>query len=131
MHLGAKRAYFYAAASCDVYDESPMESQPGGEEHRSGKLMEAMNGARDPGQHLQKNCSDTVRELVLVAGKAPPCRLLHADWQVSALVHRDDGDFVGTTRHLARISEHTAWKYNIKLSRWPQRNRRIGQCRVC
>lgn len=104
MHLDGIRAYFYAQASSEIYAKLPVEDMGPGDEDQCGKLPEQVYGRRDAAQSWQRKCSETVRELGVVKGKASPCHFYQDHWGVCCIVLCDDFALAGGKQHLEAIA---------------------------
>lgn len=75
-----------------------------------------MYGTRDTAQMVQRTCSEIVRELDVVAGRASPCHFDEGTWQVCGVVHGGDFVFNGKKQDLEDIANRMAAKFKAKVA---------------
>lgn len=69
MHI-VTRANLNAGASREIYVKLPHDDDEPGDEEMCGQLVKAMYRTSDAAQNRERTCSEAVRELGFVTGKA-------------------------------------------------------------
>ena len=84
--IDIKGAYFYAAASREMYIATPMVDWEEGDEHRVGRLRFSLYGTRDAAQNWARTFSEHLCQIGFTKGKASPCNFNHEKREIKMLL---------------------------------------------
>ncbi len=85
-----RRAYFYAAATREVYVTIPEEDREEGDEARVGRLQLSMYGTRDAARNWQATYTEHLKKIGFTQGRSSPCVFKHKERDLLTMVHGDD-----------------------------------------
>ena len=99
-----RRACMHARTSIDTAVElCEKDRTEQGDEHRCGKPVKSLRGARPAVHDWQSRVTRTMKDLRFKQGRASPCVFWHRQRDIKALVHGDD--FVSSGESLQKEFE--------------------------
>ena len=110
----AKRAYFNAKATRDIYIQLPPEDPKFGCQNVCGKLELSMYGTRDAAQNWERELSSKLLLQGFTKGIAPPCLFHHRSRHIQLYVHGDDFVAVGNDKEVKWLQGQLSIVYDVK-----------------
>ena len=114
-----KRAYFYAAATRDLFVELPTEDNMYGRTDLVGKLRPCLYGTRDAAMNWKETVSQHLIDSGFVRGTGFPRVFVHEEKDIWTLVHGDD---ICSTQKAVSLS----WFDTVPSKRYEIKTQRVG-----
>eukprot|EP00973_Karenia_brevis_P012895 1749607-Karenia_brevis.AAC.1 len=109
-----KRAYFYAAATREIFIEIPAEDREPGDEAKVARLNLSLYGTRDAAQNWGREVDKLFAGIGFRRGAGSPCNYFHGERELSVTTHGDDFTSTGNDEQLAWLKTKMEEKFEIK-----------------